>query len=222
MSISKQAVRASFDNFVKVNTTLTKHFKDSNPALLLGYFISEEAYHESKSQLDSKGYFYCKCTKIEEKFGFSKQLQSAILKQLVQADLIEVYLKAVDGSNCISRVRHIKVYHENIYNFVKNITVPSPEETMPSHLVEIKDALISFCKRRCASWIMTKEDEKVLKIATIHGLCKEVMEDKLQERHKRLRGKRVTFKYLLKPLIPDIDKYENYVREDKPKIEFLL
>ena len=92
-SIYKEAVRASFNNYVMVNQTLVKHFKDANPALLLGYLIQEECFLESQDKLDQYGYFYCKTQKLEDKYGFSYKVQDRILDSLVENQLVQVVVK---------------------------------------------------------------------------------------------------------------------------------
>src|SRR4051812_38270466 len=99
----KIEVRSAFKNFVMVNETLVKHFKDANPALVLGYFISEDKLLEENKKLDKYGYFYCKADKLEAKFGFSRKVQENLIKKLVDAELVEIVNKRVSGSESISK-----------------------------------------------------------------------------------------------------------------------
>ena len=210
-SVYKLALRGAFNNFVMVNQTLVKHFKDANPALVLGYFIGEEEYHENTKGLDSHGYFYCKMEKLETKFGFTRRIQDGIMKKLVEANLIEVHNKRIEGSESISKVRHIKLKDENIFNLVNGIkTQEQPKDGFEEDLSIIYTTLQNFATERGATFVKTSEDEEVMKVARMHGLNgTDILQRQLQARHVRMKGKRVTGKYLLAAMIKDIDGFLN-------------
>lgn len=205
--IHKAAVRGAFNNFVMVNETLVKKFRCANPALLLGYLIGEEAHLERIGKLDTHFYFYCKVQKIEDKYGYSKDTQASIIKKLVDAGLIEVYNKQIEGSEAISKVRHFKLNHTNIFNTVNEIEeVEEKSDDLPQDLSDIKKALVSFAKENGAAFVPTEADEEILKIARYNGISgskvgADLLKTILKDRHKRLRGKRVSCKYLLTAMI---------------------
>lgn len=220
--VHKRAVRAAFGNFVMVNKTLVQYFKDANPALLLGYFISEDKNFEESGKPDSYGYFYCKADKIERKFGYSRKVQDTILKHLVDAGLLEIFNKRIEGSECLSKVKHFKVLHTNIYNLVNKIQIPTPEDNLHPRLLDIKQALIAACKDRQATWVPTANDEEILGIALIHGLSGKLITDSIYKKHKRLKSKRVSFKYLLTGFIPNIEYFENLEALPKEKHTIII
>lgn len=217
--IYKQAVRAAFDNFVMVNQTLVKHFKNANPALFMGYLISEESFLDKCKKLDQYGYFFCKTDKLEEKYGFSFKVQDRLINMLVKDGLIEVIVKRVEGSESISKVKHFKVLHENVFNLVNGTTQEVEKETsdLPANLLDIQDALEAYCKLRRTKFVRTSSDKRILEIALVHGLCSEIINQTIQEKHKKLKGKCVTAKYLLTAYIPNISELEN----PEPEVEQL-
>ena len=223
MSIHKQAVRAAFNNFVMVNQTLVKHFKDANPALLLGYLISEDTYHERERKLDQYGYFYCKTNKLEEKYGFSYKVQDKLIDSLCSAELVKVVVKRIEGSQSISKVKHFKVNYTKVSNLVNNIEddeVNSLDESIPKDLLEIRTALKTFAEDHRATFQVTEADVKILKIARMHGLNPIIINESIGEKHKRIKGKSVTAKYLLTAFIPNISEFENnpIVKQETPRL----
>ncbi|MDF3078024.1 MAG: hypothetical protein K0S09_1913 [Sphingobacteriaceae bacterium] len=211
----------SFNNFVMVNRTLTKHFKDSNPALLLGYFISEDQFHREQGTLDKHGYFYCKADKLMDKFGFTASVQRGILDKLVQEDLIEVYLKRIDASESLSEVRHIKINYGAIHDLVYSIPKPPVIETLPSHFLPMKYTIVNFIKRRGGSFVPTSKDEEILRVAELHGLCPEILEQNLAERKFKIKSKRITLKYILSAFISNFEKFQR-TSSDQEKGSFSL
>ena len=220
----KQAVRTAFNNFIQVNQTLVKHFKDANPALLMGYFISEEQYLEKQNKLDQYGYFYCTTAKIEEKYGFSWKMQDKIIDKLVGAGLIKSILKRKEGSESLSKVKHFKVIHENVSNLVNGIVSEAKVDAsnLPKNLQDIQETLKSFASSQRATYQKTEADENILRIASLHGLCPELINHDIKDKHKRLKGKTVCAKYLLKAFIPNIDDWETKFKEPKPKVKFTM
>lgn len=114
----KQAVRTAFNNFIPVNQSLVKHFKDANAALLMGYFINEEDYLEKQNKLDQYGFFYCTTKKIVDKYGLSYKRQDRIIDMLVKEDLIICLNKRIEGSDSLSKVKHFKIMHKNVSDLV--------------------------------------------------------------------------------------------------------
>ncbi|HQT24001.1 MAG: hypothetical protein B7X86_14350 [Sphingobacteriales bacterium 17-39-43] len=218
-SIYKEAVRASFNNYVMVNQTLVKHFKDANPALLLGYLIQEECFLESQDKLDQYGYFYCKTQKLEDKYGFSYKVQDRILDSLVENQLVQVVVKRIEGSEGISKVKHFKIDHENVCHLVTGAVTKKEAKVddLPKDLLKIQDSLKLFAESQRATYVKTTADKKILTIAKINGFCPEIHCERLKERHKRLKGKTVTAKYLLTAIIPNIIEAEKY---EAPKVEY--
>jgi hypothetical protein len=220
----KQAVRTAFNNFIQVNQTLVKHFKDANPALLMGYFISEEEYLEKQNKLDQYGYFYCTTAKIEDKYGFSWKMQDKIIDKLVAAGLIKSIRKRREGSESLSQVKHFKVIHENVANLVNGIVREDEEESsdLPKHLQEIQNSLKAFVLGQRGTYQKTDADDNILRIASMHGLSPELIEQSIGEKHKRIKGKTVCAKYLLTAFIPDIGEWQQEFNEPKAKAESLL
>jgi hypothetical protein len=225
MSIFKQAVRAAFNDFVPVNRTLVKHFKDSNPALFLGYLIQEDKYLEEQNKLDQYGFFYCKTKKLEDKYGFSYKVQDRLIGILVDAGAIDIVLKRVEGSENISKVKHFKINHENVANLVtgKPISESKTEDSeLPEDLLAIHNTLKKFAEDHRAKYQTTGADLEILEIAKLHGLCPAVINESIKERHKRMKGKIVTAKYLLTAFIPNISEWENTPEEELEKTRLLL
>lgn len=222
-NIYKQAIRAAFDNFIMVNETLAKHFKDANPALLMGYFISEDQFHEKNGKLDDYGYFYCKANKLEDKFGYSPKMQTAIINKLLEAKLIQIVNKRINGSESISRSRHIKVLHENVYHLIVGDSEKDQQvSTLPKGLADIEAELIICTKRRGGQYVRTKEDEEILKIALVHGLHPPMIRESFDEKHKRIHGKQVTAKYLLTAYIGNINTFQEKVEKSEGEREKAL
>lgn len=219
----KQAVRAAFNNFVMVNQTLVKHYKDANPALLLGYLISEDTYHEREKKLDQYGYFYCKTDKLEEKYGFSYKVQDKLISSLCNDGLIKVILKRIENSESISKVKHFKIDYKKVSNLVNNIEdveVEDLDDSLPKDLLDIQIALKSYAEDHRATFQKTGADVKILKIAQIHGLNSTLINQSIANKHKRIKGKTVTAKYLLTAFIPNISEYENnsIVKPETPRL----
>ncbi|HEY0769420.1 MAG TPA: hypothetical protein VGD31_03740 [Sphingobacteriaceae bacterium] len=222
-NIYKQAIRAAFDNFIMVNETLAKHFKDANPALLMGYFISEDQFHEKNGKLDDYGYFYCKANKLEDKFGYSPKMQTTIINKLLESKLIQIVNKRINGSESISRSRHIKVLHENVYNLiVKDSKEEEEVSILPRAVADIESELITCTKRRGGEYMRTKEDEEILKIALVHGLHPPIIRQSFNEKHKRIHGKQVTAKYLLTAYIGNINSFQEKVKNSEHEREKAL
>jgi hypothetical protein len=211
--IHKAAVRGAFNSFIMVNSTLICKV-GGDAAILIGYLIGEEAYLEGEKKLDSQGYFFCKVQKIEDKFNYSKDTQSSIIKKLVGAGLIEVHNKQIEGSESISKVRHFKLNHTAIFNMVNEIeAVDEVEDNLPEDLSNLRKVLAAFAKEHGAAFFTTEADEQVLKIARFSGISGSpegavVLTTILKDRHKRLKGKRVSCKYLLTAMV-DFPSIEN-------------
>jgi hypothetical protein len=217
LSICKEAVRSAFGDFVMVNRTLVKHFGDANTALFLGYLVGEDGYLEKNNKLDQWGCFYCTSEKFEEKFGLSHKVQNRIIKTLVKAKLIEVTNRRVQGSQSISKKKHFKICYENIYNLVKYEKVAEEDlvDNLPPYMLEIQNTLMDFAKERGAVYRRSSNDRRILEIAVMHGLNPKSINQVIGEKHVRMQGKCVCAKYLLTPLIPNIEDFENQKPKEK-------
>jgi hypothetical protein len=100
-------------NFITVNKTLIKKL-GLMESVLIGYFINQHNYFDSKNMLNKDDEFFCKNEDIVEYTGLTEHFLRTAKQSLLEHKLIQIKKRGVPGKN------FYKINYENIEKLFEN------------------------------------------------------------------------------------------------------